>query len=109
MSEIGRCCLNFFVELNSHVVTIFDVGLLLWLQYLVYTPLVAEILYSTFISEGVPNPGNNFVMHVLILSAIRHFVGQVMISLSRWPYLTRNYEIQRKGVTFEAVDHSSTW
>ncbi|KAG0603744.1 hypothetical protein M758_10G117600 [Ceratodon purpureus] len=78
-------------------------------KYLMYTPLVAEVTYSAFTSKGVPKTGNDFVMHILILSILRHFVGQAMISLSRWPYLTRNYEIQRKGVTFEAVDHYSTW
>lgn len=70
-------------------------------KYLVYVPLVAWVLYF-------PNP-NHYLLHILILSAARHLVGQVMISLSRWPYLIRNHEIQRKGITFEAVDHSSTW
>jgi hypothetical protein len=89
----------FYVDLIE--LKVFDHVGIGWLQYLVYAPMVAGVLYF-------PNP-NHYLLHILILSAARHLVGQVMISLSRWPYLIRNHEIQRKGVTFEAVDHSSTW
>lgn len=71
-----------------------------------YMPLVLGEAYNRY--KGVVDP-NNMYMHMLILAAARHFMGQVYISLSRWQYLVRNHEIQKKGVTFDTVDHSHNW
>jgi len=76
------------------------------MQYLLYMPLLLGEIYNRYTGERDPN---NFFVHMLILAATRHLVGQLGITLSRWPYLIRNYEIQRKGVTFDSVDHSSNW
>lgn len=76
------------------------------LQYLLYVPVAAEVIFSHYLGGS---DHNNFYLHMLILAAIRYLVGQIGVSLSRWRYLIGKYEIQKKGITFATVDHSSNW
>lgn len=71
-----------------------------------YAPLLVVVIYQHY--RGTTDH-NDMFSHMLILAALRHFVGQLCITLSRWPYLVGNHEIQKKGITFEAVDHSTSW
>lgn len=76
------------------------------MQYLLYLSLVGRLLYGLIRED---RGRYDLYFHVLLLAVLRHFFGQLGISLSRWPYLSSRYQIQKKGFSFDAVDLSSNW
>lgn len=76
------------------------------LQYLLYLPVAAKVIFTQYLGGS---DHNNFYLHMLILAATRYLVGQIGVSLSRWRYLVGKHEIQKKGITFATIDHSSNW
>lgn len=75
-------------------------------KYLLYLSLVGRLLYGLIRED---RGRYDLYFHVLLLAVLRHFFGQLGISLSRWPYLSSRYQIQKKGFSFDAVDLSSNW
>lgn len=77
-----------------------------WLQYLLYLPFVIKAIHTNCYGG---HETDNWSLHMLIVSMLRIFHGQIWMSVSRWQALFGRTEIQKKGTKFDQVDREENW
>ncbi|KAF9617351.1 hypothetical protein IFM89_036223 [Coptis chinensis] len=76
------------------------------LKYLLYGPLIAEVLYSRIY---VDTPKFDWCEHILILCALRGAVYTLWCSYNNMHFLTRKYRIVQQTVDFKQIDSEWNW
>lgn len=89
-SDMGFWYLNFFAVL----------------QYLLYGPFLAKVLYSRIQEETIEE---SWCLHILIICALRASIYQYWTSWSNMLFLTRNRRILPQGVDFNQIDKEWDW
>ncbi|KAK6944289.1 putative domain Wax2, C-terminal [Dillenia turbinata] len=75
-------------------------------KYLLYGPLVAQVLYSRMNGDTLRD---YWCLHVLILCALKGLIHQLWSSYSHMLFLTRNRRILHQGVDFKQIDKEWDW
>ena len=97
-----------FYEAYSSTLTKFMLNQLVYnVQYLMFLTL-ATFAYNDHTDKGVPWK-RNIGLHLLIISALRYLLFQLWGTATRLPTISRKYQIVKKGITFEQIDHEANW
>lgn len=76
------------------------------LQYLLYGPFLAKVLYSRIQEETIEE---SWCLHILIICVLRASIYQYWTSWSNMLFLTRNRRILPQGVDFKQIDKEWDW
>ncbi|KAL8056345.1 hypothetical protein ABFX02_04G114000 [Erythranthe guttata] len=76
-------------------------------KYLVYGPIVGKVVYS--IHKGEIKNESWFLLHILILFALRALIHQLFSTYSSLLFLNRARKINENGVEFDQIDAEWHW
>jgi len=80
---------------------------LCWLQYLLYGPLVAEVIIN---SKPWDQDGKiSWCLHLLILCSLRGLIYQLWGSFGSMIFLVRRRRVLKEGVDFKQIDNEWDW
>ncbi|CAN8301508.1 unnamed protein product [Cochlearia groenlandica] len=77
------------------------------LKYLLYGPLLAQVVYSWTYKEDYSKA--IWCLHILIICGIKGFIHVFWSSFNGTLFLTRTLRINPKGVDFKQIDHEWHW
>ncbi|RRT85315.1 hypothetical protein B296_00003672 [Ensete ventricosum] len=77
------------------------------LQYLLYGPIIAKVIYSRPWAEE--SKEERWCVHLLILFALRGLTYQLWYSFSNMLFLVRRRRIIKDGVDFKQIDQEWHW
>ena len=77
-----------------------------FVQYLIYGPFLAKVLYSRTQEDSMKN---TWCLHILIICALRACMYQLWTSCSSMLFLNRNRRILEQGVDFKQIDKEWDW
>lgn len=77
-------------------------------QYLLYGPLLAQVVYSRMYEDGSKSK-SSWSLHLLILWNIRCSIFALSSSFSNMLFIGRGRRINRNGVDFKQIDLEWDW
>ncbi|XP_021895251.1 protein ECERIFERUM 3 [Carica papaya] len=78
-------------------------------KYVLYGPLVAEVVHSWMNSENYESYKPSWCLHILILCALRGLIHTLWNSYCNMLFLTRDRRLTQQGVDFKQIDNEWHW
>lgn len=80
---------------------------LLFVKYLLYAPLVAQVVYSWAYEEDISKV--LWCLHILIICGLKALVHELWSVFNNMLFVTRTLRINPKGIDFKQIDHEWHW